>query len=39
MVKGFLSEALVLIGDGRGCGVGGVGGEQQGLHVQLIIRR
>ena len=36
MVKGSPSEALVVIGDGSGCGIGGVGGE---LHVQFLIRR
>ena len=39
MVKGFPSEALVIIGDGSGCGLGGVGGELQELHAQFLIRR
>ena len=39
MMNGFRSEALVVIGDGNGCGVGGVGGELQDLHAQFLIRR
>ena len=39
MIKGFLSEALVVIGDGSGCCVGGVSGELQALHAQFLIRR
>ena len=37
MVKGYPSEDLVVIGDGSGCGSGGVGGELQELHVQFLI--
>ena len=37
MVKGSPSEALVVIGEGSGCGVGGVGGELKELHVQFLI--
>ena len=33
MLKGFPSEALVVIGDGSGYGIGGVGGELQELHA------
>ena len=39
MVKGSPSEALVVIGDESGWGVGGVGGELQELHAQFLIRR
>ena len=39
MVKGFPSEALDAIGDGSGCGVGGVGMELQELHAQFLIRQ
>ena len=39
MVKGSPSEALVVIGDGSGCGIGGVGGELQELHAPFLIRR
>ena len=39
MVKGSLSEALVVIGDGSGFGIGGVGGELQEIHAQFLIRR
>ena len=39
MVKGSLSEASVVIGDGSGCGIGGVGGELQELHAKFLIRR
>ena len=39
MVKGSSSEALVVIGDGSGFGIGGVGGELQELHAQFLIRR
>ena len=38
MVKGSPSEALVVIGDVTGCGVGGVGVELQELHAQFLIR-
>ena len=33
MVKGSPSEALVVIGDGSGCGIGGVGWELQACPV------
>ena len=36
MVKGSSSEALVVIDDGSGCGIGG---ELQELHAQFLIRR
>ena len=36
MVKGSASEALVVIGDGSGCGIGRVGGE---LHANFLNRR
>ena len=39
MVKRSLSEALVVIGDGSGCGIGGVGGELKELHSKFFIRR
>ena len=39
MEKGSPSEALVVIGDGSGCGIGGVGEELQELHAQLLIQR
>ena len=39
MVKGSSSEALVVIGDGSGFGIGGVGGKLQELHTQFLIRR
>ena len=39
MVKGSPSEALVVICDGSGCSIGGVGGELQELHTQFLIRR
>ena len=39
MVDGSPSEALVVIGDGSSCGIGGVGGELQELHAQFLIRR
>ena len=39
MVKGSLSEALVVIGDGSGCSIGVVGVELQELHAQFLIRR
>ena len=29
----------VVIGDGSGCGIGGVGGELQELHAQFLIQR
>ena len=35
MMKGSPSEALVVIGDGSGFGVGGVGGDLQELHAQF----
>ena len=39
MVKGSPLEALVVIGDGSGCSIGGVGGELQELHAQFLIQR
>ena len=36
MVKGSPSEALVVIGDGSGCGVAGVSGEQQELRANYL---
>ena len=39
MVEGSPSEALVVIGDGSGFGIGVVGGELQELHAQFLIRR
>ena len=39
MVKGSPSEDLVVIGDGSGCGIGGVGGELQELHGQFLFSR
>ena len=39
IMNGFPSEALVVIGDGGGCGIGGVGGEMQEMHAQCLIRR
>ena len=39
MMKGLPSETLVVIGDGGGCGIGGVGGELQELHAHFLIRR
>ena len=39
MVKGFPSEALVVVGDGSSFGICGVGGELQEMHVQFLIRR
>ena len=39
MMKGFPSEDLVVIGDGSGCGIGGVGGDLQELYAQFLIRR
>ena len=38
-MKGSPSEALVIIGDGSGFGICGVGGELQEMHAQFIIRR
>ena len=38
-MKGSPSESLVVIGDGSGCGIGGVGGELKKLHAQFLIRR
>ena len=37
MVKGSPSEALVVIGDGSGCGIGGVGEERKELDAQFLI--
>ena len=37
MVKGSPSEALVVIGDGSGFGIGGVGGELQELHAHPVL--
>ena len=39
MVKGSPLEALVVIGDGSGFGIGGVGGELQELHTEYLIRQ
>ena len=39
MMKGSPSEALVVIADGSGFGIGGAGGELQELHAQFLIRR
>ena len=39
MEKGSTSEALVVIGDGRGCCIGGVAGELQELYAKFLIRR
>ena len=39
MVKGSPSEALVVIYDGSGGGIGGVGRELQELHAQFLVRR
>ena len=39
MVKGSPSETLAVIGNGSGCGIGGVGGELQELYAQFLIRR
>ena len=39
MVKGYPSEALVLVGDGNGFGICGVGGELQEMYAQFLIRR
>ena len=39
MVNGSSSEAIVVIGDGSGFGIGGVGGELQELHDQFLIPR
>ena len=39
MVNGSPSEALVVIGDGSGCGIGEVGVKLQELHVQFLTRR
>ena len=39
MMKGFPSEALVVIGNGSGCDVVGGGVEQQELHAQFLICR
>ena len=39
MVKGFPWEALVVIGDEIGCGVGGVGVELKELHAKFLICR
>ena len=36
MVKGSPSEALVVIGDGSGFGIGGVGGELQVLNSTVL---
>ena len=39
MVKGSPSEALVVIGNGSGWGIGGVGEELQELNDQFLILR
>ena len=39
IVKGSPSKALVVIGDGSGFGIGGVGGELQELHAHFLVRR
>ena len=36
MVKGSPSEALVVIGDGSGCGIGGVGEELQVFNSTVL---
>ena len=38
MVKGSPSETLVVVGDGSGFGICGVGGELQEMHAQFLIR-
>ena len=38
-MKGSPYEAFVVIGDGSGFGICGVGGELQELHAQFLIRR
>ena len=39
MAMGSPSEAFIVIGDGSGCGNGGLGFDLHELHTQFLIRR